>query len=591
LNYHLALKQINSNLVEIMPTPIFIKPTSIFIVSGGAKGITAACTIKLAQQYPCTFILLGRSELSDNEPEFARDCVDDATLKKRIMEQLIAQGEKPTPNSVQKIFNQITSNREIKATLAAIIKTGGKAEYLSVDVTDTEKLKIKLTEISQRLGKITGIIHGAGNLADKLIEKKTSEDFEKVYTAKVQGLENLFQSIPPSQLEQLVLFSSVTGFYGNIGQSDYAIANEILNKSAHLVKTQHPGCHVVAINWGGWDSGMVTPQLKKEFAKRGIEIIPVEAGTQMLVNELSPVHHNSTQVVIGSPMILPPAPLGTELRSHRVRRSLIGGDNPFLYDHKIAGNLILPATCAMSWIADTCERLYPGYRFFCATNFRVLKGISVSETDSTEYTVELQEISKIDGVEIQLQAKISSKLPNGKTTYHFASEPKLLVEIPQSPTYENLNLQTDNTITLQGSQFYQQNPSSLFHGKTFQQINRILNISPEKITAECNWASIDTKKQGQFPADWMNPYATDLSTHPLWIWLYHYHQQICLPGQMEKYEQFERTPINTDYYVSCEIQQKTATGISANFIVHNQEGKIYSRLMGTKGIILPKLLE
>jgi Polyketide synthase dehydratase len=336
---------------------------------------------------------------------------------------------------------------------------------------------------------------------------------------------------------------------------------------------------------------MVTPQLKKEFAKRGIEIIPVEAGTQMLVNELSPVHHNSTQVVIGSPMILPPAPLGTELRSHRVRRSLIGGDNPFLYDHKIAGNLILPATCAMSWIADTCERLYPGYRFFCATNFRVLKGISVSETDSTEYTVELQEISKIDGVEIQLQAKISSKLPNGKTTYHFASEPKLLVEIPQSPTYTNLNLQTDNTITLQGRQFYQQNPSSLFHGKTFQQINRILNISSEKITAECHWASIDTKKQGQFPADWMNPYATDLSTHPLWIWLYHYYQQICLPGQMEKYEQFERTPINTDYYVSCEIQQKTATGISADFIVHNQEGKIYSRLMGTKGIILPKLLE
>lgn len=61
-----------------------IKPTSVFIVSGGAKGITAKCTINLAQQHPCKFILLGRSELLANEPEFARDCFDEATLKNEL---------------------------------------------------------------------------------------------------------------------------------------------------------------------------------------------------------------------------------------------------------------------------------------------------------------------------------------------------------------------------------------------------------------------------------------------------------------------------------------------------------------------------
>ncbi|MFM9159978.1 MAG: SDR family NAD(P)-dependent oxidoreductase, partial [Dolichospermum sp.] len=116
------------------------------------------------------------------------------------------------PMMVQKIFNQINSSREIKKTLAAIAATGSTAEYISVDVTDTVNLKVKLQEISQKFGQITGIIHGAGNLADKLIEKKTEDDFEKVYTAKVQGLENLLSCINSQELKHLVVFSSVSGF-------------------------------------------------------------------------------------------------------------------------------------------------------------------------------------------------------------------------------------------------------------------------------------------------------------------------------------------------------------------------------------------
>ena len=101
-----------------------INPSSVFVVSGGAKGITAECTIKLAQQLPIKFILLGRSELLATEPEFAQDCWEEPALKKRIMQNLLSQGEKPTPIIVQKIFNQIQSSREIKKNLAAMTATG-----------------------------------------------------------------------------------------------------------------------------------------------------------------------------------------------------------------------------------------------------------------------------------------------------------------------------------------------------------------------------------------------------------------------------------------------------------------------------------
>jgi 3-oxoacyl-(acyl-carrier-protein) synthase/acyl carrier protein len=51
-----------------------INPQSqVFLVSGGAKGITAQCVIKLAQQYQCKFILLGRSS-TEKEAVWAEDC-------------------------------------------------------------------------------------------------------------------------------------------------------------------------------------------------------------------------------------------------------------------------------------------------------------------------------------------------------------------------------------------------------------------------------------------------------------------------------------------------------------------------------------
>jgi NADP-dependent 3-hydroxy acid dehydrogenase YdfG len=563
-----------------------VNPSSVFVVSGGAKGITAQCTIKLAQNQPCTFILLGRSEIT-TEPEYTRDFLEDAALKKRIMENLISQGEKPTPMMVQKIFNEINSSREIKKTLAAIEEAGAKAEYISVDVTDTMALQDKLNNIAQRFGQVTGIIHGAGNLADKLIEKKTSEDFEKVYTPKVQGLQNLLNCINPQQLQHLVLFSSVTGFYGNIGQSDYAIANEILNKSAHKIKQNYPQCHVVAINWGGWDSGMVTPQLKKAFAERGIAIIPVGTGTQMLVNELHPAYQNNSQVVIGSPMKLPPIPLGSELRSYRVKRRMTLAENPFLHDHTIAGSPVLPATCAKSWMVNGCEEIYPGYRYFSCQDFKVLKGITFNSTLAHEHILEIQEVSKSDGEFVEFQTKILSKTPEGRTHYHFSSLIKLVKNMPEAPIYQSMDLREDNIVTTTGKGFYQNGDLSLFHGPAFQEISRILNISPEKLTAECCWQEITAQQQGQFPVKWHNPYIIDVSTQTLWLWLNHFYQEVCLPGQLTYCEQYLAVPFNIPFYVSCEMIAKTDTGATVNFIIHSRERKIYSRILGAKAVIWP----
>jgi acyl transferase domain-containing protein len=561
--------------------------SQVFLVSGGAKGITAQCVIELARRYQCKFILLGRSSLEEGEPVWAQGCNDEAELKKRIMEDFLARGEKPTPAMVHKKYKAIRSQQEIHATLQAIQQAGGQAEYICADITSTtDRLQQQVNAAVERLGAVTGIIHGAGNLADKRIENKSEQDFETVYAAKVKGLENLLQCVCPSQLNYLILFSSVAGFYGNVGQSDYAIANEILNKSAHLFKRNYPDCHVVAINWGPWESGMVTPELKKAFNERGIETIPIEIGTQMLIAELAPANKHSTQIVIGSPLTHIPASLDPKLKKYRIQRRLTLAANPFLQDHIIAGRSVLPATCALLWIANTCEQLYPGYKSFNCSNFKVLKGIVFDDNLASEYTLDLQEISKNDATEIEFDAKIWSSNREGKIRYNFSSRLQIQKKIPIAPTYERLDLKQEKINLNSTESLYQNGGASLFHGPCFQGVRNILNLTLKKVTIECALLPLEERQQGQFPVKTFNPYIVDVQIHSLWIWTQYFHQEGCLPSEIKIFEQFVPIPFGEKFYVSCEIKSKTESFVTADVIAHDFQGKIYSRLLGAKGIIL-----
>ncbi|MGL6337784.1 MAG: SDR family NAD(P)-dependent oxidoreductase, partial [Waterburya sp.] len=337
-----------------------IEPDSVFLVSGGGRGITAQCVIELSKYYRCQFILLGRSQLKP-EPDWANNCTEVKELRKRAFSALSQPGIKPQPKEIEQLVKDILAAREIKHTLQQIEELGSTAIYLSADLTDELNLQSKLNPVISKLGKIKGLIHGAGILADKLIEYKTERDFELVYHTKVTGLQNLLDCVDLPQLKHLILFSSAAGFYGNIGQADYAIANEILNKFAYQFKQQNSLCQVVTFNWGPWDSGMVTPELKKVFARRGIELIPVEVGTQIFVQELITEHSTTAQVLVGSSLVTPASPLDSELKSYRIRRKLNLANSPILQDHTIGSNPVLPVVFVTSWLANTAEQIYPDY--------------------------------------------------------------------------------------------------------------------------------------------------------------------------------------------------------------------------------------
>ena len=259
-----------------------INSGDVLLVTGGARGVTAACAVRLAGLYQCGFMLLGRTDLS-GDVQWAGATKDKAGLRKLALAKFVADNPqaKPKPVEIEQMVDAALHHAEIIDTLEAITAAGGRVSYFPCDVRDRQGLTAAITKCEQELGPITGLIHGAGNIADKKIQRKTLEDFDNVFGTKIDGLEACLSRIEINKLKYLIMFSSVAGYFGNSGQSDYAMANEVMNKFAHRFRKEQPGCKTIAVNWGLWDGGsMASDVIRKAAELTDVRLIPLDVGTK-----------------------------------------------------------------------------------------------------------------------------------------------------------------------------------------------------------------------------------------------------------------------------------------------------------------------
>jgi hypothetical protein len=394
----------------------------------------------------------------------------------------------------------------------------------------------------------------------------------------------MLDCVDANRLSFLVLFSSIVGFFGNVGQSDYAIANEILNKSAYLMQRKHPNCHVISINWGPWDAGMVTPALKKVFEARHVDLIPTDVGARMLVEALTG-EQEGVQFVVGGVPAMPASHVDPDLKQYQIRRKLTVDANPFLFDHKIGEYPVLPATCAASWAAYSCEQLYPGFRFFSLDNYRVLKGIVFDDNLADEHVLELKEIAKSDE-KIVFDARVSSKNAKGRTQYHYSLQVTLLSTSPVPPV-----VRVDDYLPggdeISGETLYHN--GTLFHGPSFQGVERVLHISRGKMVMQCVLPELTDRIQGQFPVYTSNPFIYDAIVQCLLIWAQYFYQAPCLPSSLNRLEQYKAIPFGVPCTVTMEVESQSETAVVGNLTVTDSAGQTYVRLEGLQGTISPTL--
>lgn len=555
-------------------------PDTLFVVSGGGRGITARCVVEFARRFGGRYLLLGRTDPEAPEPAWSAGRSGPAELREAALR---ARGDGPvTPAGLERSVAAVVARREVRATLDAVTRAGGRASYLPVDVTDEAALRRAL---SPALGDGAGemvLVHGAGVLADRPIGRKTAADYERVVGPKVGGLVNLLACLPEERLSRIVLFSSAAGFFGNPGQSDYALANEVLNKAALLLHRRRPGCRVLAVNWGPWDGGMVTGALKALFAGRDVPLIDPAAGAGLLARELARPRGGDVEVVVGrAPAARPAPPRPPETR--RIRRRLDPAANPFLRDHVVAGHRVLPAAASTSWLVNAAEELLPGLRAVAIRDFRVFNGVVLTGDTPIELTLELT--PEPGGDDVVVAARVWSQAGSGPRPRYGAR----LTLSARPPAAPRVDAPPPAGGADGGEGFYQD--GTLFHGPLFRGVRRVLSHDASHIWLECRVPEVPAAAQGQFPVRSVNHFAADAGFQAMLVWVRLHTGMAALPLSCAGSDLYRPLPFGRTFYARAEVRHRDAGSMAADVVLHDAGGRVHLRLTGAEVTVSESLTE
>ncbi|MCC9168416.1 PfaD family polyunsaturated fatty acid/polyketide biosynthesis protein [Pontibacter harenae] len=574
----------NTGVSLTTATDYSFMPSDVVVVTGGARGITAACVIALANAYPCTFLLMGRTSYHEDEPAWAQGINDEKELKQAIFQLLQQSGQTPRPIQIQEVYHKITSSRSIKKTIQAIHDAGGKAVYLEADIGDAEATQKELAVQQARWGKITAVIHGAGALADKLVEKKTEADFAKVYGTKVHGLLNVINAVDATHVKNIVVFSSIVGFYGNEGQTDYALANDTLNKWAISYQNQHPETKVSAINWGPWNSGMITPYVQQEFQKRGVKLIQTQEGVAHFMNLLS-LKKGGGVTIVNNKMPAPQKYFPLNGKIMQLKKEVKREENPFLEHHVIGGFPVMPFVTGVAWISNASEQLFPSYKLVQCENSKLFNGIIFNGKQASEYYLDLQVLQQDDEA-IRLTGKVWSNDEQGRRRYHYGSDVLLLAAPPAQPVQE---LPSFNKSPLKTREMLYQE-GSLFHGPAYQGIEALWQMDEKELWYTCSLPEPDAKMQGQFPLQRSKTFATDAMCQGFLVWAFHHLDASCLPSSMGSMIIYEPLPFGETFWVHLQITEQQGHKLVGSATAISSSGKVLVAAEGIKLTVSKELL-
>ncbi|QIY74296.2 SDR family NAD(P)-dependent oxidoreductase [Streptomyces sp. RLB1-33] len=266
---------------------------SVVLLVGGARGITARFAATLAAASRCRIELFGRTVL----PEGAEDpALAAAGTAGELRSALIARGLR-VPAEIERAIGRIQAEREVRATLRRLAALGSEVRYRAVDALDGDAVRRAVKEIHAEHGRIDGVVYAAGVIEDKLVAEKSPRSYDRVFRTKVDGARELLAALgelPDGDGPRFtVLFGSIAAALGNRGQSDYAAANDALETLGARWADSGTGRRGLTVHWGPWaptgdgNHGMVTPELMRHYAGRGIQLIDPDEGTMSLLRELA----------------------------------------------------------------------------------------------------------------------------------------------------------------------------------------------------------------------------------------------------------------------------------------------------------------
>ncbi|KAI8630635.1 hypothetical protein F5Y19DRAFT_483957 [Xylariaceae sp. FL1651] len=190
------------------------------------------------------------------------------------------------------------------ASLCEFGKERGSNVYArNCDVSDEESLVRLLSDCASTMPPIRGVIQGAMQLDDGVLENMTYEQWRHSVLPKVAGTMNLHKHFP--KVNFFVMLSSLVGTLGNVSQSNYAAGNAFQDALARH-RTAN-GLPAVTIDLGavtevGWvaaaeDTAGVLDRIEKRLGATPITIEQTLRLIEAAIQDPLRKHQDDSQVV------------------------------------------------------------------------------------------------------------------------------------------------------------------------------------------------------------------------------------------------------------------------------------------------------
>lgn len=530
--------------VDVLPArPIEWSDADVILATGGAKGITAALTLAFAKHTRARVALVGR-----------------------------ASADAP----------------EVRATLAAYARENLRAEYFACDLCHPEAVAQLTQDIGQRLGPISGLIHGAGHNVPRRIEQVSVEQATDEVAPKLQSLLALDQALGAHPLKLVVALGSIIGVTGMPGNAWYAFANQAMDVALARLGARRRDVSTLTLKYSVWsDVGMgVRLGSVARLSALGIAAISPREGVEHFLGLLLGMPPAKRIVVAASldgletwqSMIAPPSRAsrfvdsvvryqpGVEIAS---RTQLLPGRDPYLNDHEYHGVLLFPTVFGLEAMAACAEAalgkaLPIRFRF---ENIRLERPVIVTDNGANIEVRALVRPRKSSAEPIQVDTSISAeqtayRSPHFGCTVVFEAEEHARTELawPASPIAH-----------LVPGDLYGRR---LFQGPLFQRIREIYALD-----SSGSLTTVDASDQSGEPRSFVagDPYFRDglLQTSLLSA------RGEFLPAKIESIECYaSRAGTHGPHLVRSQVISRTEDAIVSDVTAISADRSIVERIVG-----------
>jgi len=280
-----------------------LRQGSTWVVTGGARGVTAECAQELGRKFGLKLALVGSTApVAVEQAWLSLDEAGLRDLKGRMMLDAKARGSDP-----RTAWKMVEKSIEIGKSLAKFKAAGVDAKYFACNLSDAAAVRTLVNAIARDVGPVRGIVHGAGFEAACRFEKKTGDGLEATLGPKCAGLEHLVAAVDPATLEAIVGFGSTSGRLGGHGQADYSLANDMLAKMLGQLR-QRRGLRATVFHWHAWDEvGMASrPESRFVLEQFGLKFMPLAEGVRRFMDEIE-AGLPDAEVLVTEPAMCPDA--------------------------------------------------------------------------------------------------------------------------------------------------------------------------------------------------------------------------------------------------------------------------------------------